>query len=126
MKTKKFARRRGTRQSGQAMLFVVLGLGIFLFGAMAFAIDLSSRWFRRQAAQTAADAACTAGAMDLLVDATNGVTNQGHFNGGSGRPGFDCFTTAPNSNSPGNTKPAPCVYARLNGFESTIAQGSTA
>ena len=44
-------------QSGQVMLFVVLGLGLFLIGATAFAIDLSNMWFNRQAAQTAADAA---------------------------------------------------------------------
>ena len=32
-----------------------------------------------QAAQTAADAACTAGAMDLLADATAGTTQSGNF-----------------------------------------------
>src|SRR5579859_3592013 len=74
MKLKPFARRRQFRaEEGQAMLFTVLALAIFLIGAMAFAIDMSNVWFNRQSAQTAADAACTAGAMDLLVQATNGT-----------------------------------------------------
>src|SRR5713101_5331181 len=101
-------------ESGQAMLFTLLGLGIFLIGAMAFAIDISNMWFNRQSAQTAADAACTAGAMDLLVDATIGTTNQGGFTAGTA---FDCNTSQ---------TPAPCQYATLNGFSSSIAAGSTA
>ncbi len=99
------------------MLFTLLGLGIFLIGAMAFAIDISNLWFNRQAAQTAADAACTAGAMDLLVDATNGTVNQGGFNTSTSANPFDCSTSQ---------TPAPCQYATLNGFGSSIASGSTA
>src|SRR5258707_14315696 len=95
------------QQSGQVMVFLLLGLGLFLVGAMAFAIDLSNLWFNRQSAQTAADAACTAGAMDLLVDATNGTTSQGNFTAGSSPVAFDCSATTPNSTS---TNPAPCVY----------------
>jgi len=57
MSTKKFSGRSELRsESGQVMIFVVLGLGLFMIGAMAFAIDLSNLWFNRQAAQTAADA----------------------------------------------------------------------
>src|SRR6185437_11388480 len=127
MKTTKFrSTRRGTRQSGQVMLFVVIALGLFLLGTIAFAVDLSYLWFRRQAAQTAADAACTAGAMDLLVDATNGTTNQGNFTAGATPVPFDCNGTTPNNNSPGNTNPAPCVYAALNGYPATVANGSSA
>jgi hypothetical protein len=111
------SRTRRSRESGQAMLFVLLGLGIFLIGAMAFAIDISNLWFNRQAAQTAADAACTAGAMDLLVDATNGSVNQGGFNTATSANPFDCNTSQ---------TPAPCQYATLNGFGSSIASGSTA
>lgn len=114
MRTSKFRRSGGRRhESGQVMLFVLLGLGIFLLGAMAFAIDLSNLWFNRQAAQTAADAACTAGAMDLLIDDTNGGTNGGFTPGTA----FDCNT---------NSGYAACKYAALNGFDSSIAQGSTA
>src|SRR5258708_14876554 len=96
MKTRTFChssigRRTGrstrSRESGQVMLFVLLGLGLFLIGAMAFAVDMSNLWFNRQAAQTPADAACTAGAMDMLVDYTNGTTSHGGFSiGTSGTP----------------------------------------
>ena len=102
-------------ESGQAILFTLLGLGIFLIGAMAFAVDMSNLWFNRQSAQTAADAACTAGAMDLLVDATNGATTQGGFTAGTA---FDC-------NAAKSSGYAPCQYATLNGFNSSIASSST-
>ena len=121
MNTTKFRSSHRTGQSGQVMLFVVLALSIFLLGAIALAVDLSYLWFHRQAAQTAADAACTAGAMDLLVDATNGTTTQGHFTAGSA---FDCHDTSPNSNTPGNTNPAPCVYAALNGYTASVVNGN--
>lgn len=114
-----FSRRTG-RESGQVMVFVLLGLGIFLLGAMAFAIDLSNLWFRRQAAQTAADAACTAGAMDLLVDATNGGTTQGGFDTGNDPNPFDCKS----STSKTSKVPTPCQYASLNGFGSSIASAA--
>ena len=74
MKTNSFRRSKSRRDSGQVMLFVLLALGLFLIGATAFAIDLSNMWLHRQNAQTAADAACTAGAMDWLNIATNGGT----------------------------------------------------
>jgi len=106
-----------SRQSGQVMLFVLLGLGLFLIGAMAFAVDMSYLWFNRQDAQTAADAACTAGAMDWLKDVVDGVTNKGHFTPGTN---FSCDPTTPNSNSSGTTNPAPCVYAALNGYPSSL------
>ena len=117
----KFLRCGAKPESGQAMLFTVLGLGLFLIGAMAFAIDLSNLWFRRQAAQTAADAACTAGAMDLLVDANNSVTNQGGFETKSGASGdANPFTCGNLSKS--NQTPAPCAYAANNGFPGTLSQ----
>src|SRR3954453_20874523 len=111
MAMQSFRQRAKQRETGQVMLFVVLGLGLFLVGAMAFAIDLSNLWFQRQSAQTAADAACTAGAMDLLVDATNGITNQGLFTAGTA---FDCNT---------NGTERPCAYASLNGFSSLLNHG---
>src|SRR5439155_23477278 len=90
---------------GQVTITVVLAMGIFLLGAMGFAVDMANLWFHRQSAQTAADAACTAGAMDLLVDATNGATSQGGFNPKSGA--FTCS---------GSASTAPCQYAALNGY----------
>ena len=111
-------------QSGQVMLFTLLALGLFLIGATALAIDLSHLWFRRQVAQTAADAACTAGAMDWLKVQTDNITAgpyPGHFTPGTN---FDCNATTPNSNSSGTTNPAPCVYAALNGYVSSLSQAN--
>src|SRR5713226_606834 len=116
MKTQTFCNRATRhRESGQVMLFVLLGLGLFLIGAMAFAVDMSNLWFNRQAAQTAADAACTAGAMDMLVDYTNGTTSQGGFTVSGSPTAVDCSTSQ---------TPAPCQYATLNGFNSAISQSS--
>ena len=102
------------------MLFSLLALAIFLIGAIAFAVDLSNAWFNRQGAQTAADAACTAGAMDWLKVQVNGISAApypGNFTPGAN---FDCNVTTPNSNGSGTTNPAPCVYAALNGFPSSL------
>src|SRR5437588_4849255 len=97
---------RGDRasESGQAIVFVLLVLGIFLLGALCFAIDLSNMWFHRQAAQTAADAACAAGAMDILVDAQGGATGKQGFT--LGTP-YSCTTASTDS---------VCTYAAKNGY----------
>src|SRR5207249_5753143 len=98
--------------SGQVTIFVVLALGIFLLGAMGCAVDMANLWFHRQSAQTAADAACTAGAMDLLTDATTGISppTQGGFNPNNGA--FHCS---------GSAGAAPCQYAALNGYNGANA-----
>jgi len=100
--------RRLAREAGQATLFFVLILGIFLLGALCLAFDASSMWFHRQAAQTAADAACTAGAMDLLVDAQGGATGHQGFTPGTN---FNC-------SSSGNGASSVCQYAAKNGYTS--------
>lgn len=92
--------------AGQATIFVLLALGLFLAGAVAFCVDIANMWFHRQAAQNAADASCIAGAMDLLVDANTGITTQGGFTAGTG---FDCSDAKSSSL-------APCQYAVLNGY----------
>ena len=100
---------RRASEAGQATLFFVLVLGIFLLGGLCLAFDLSNMWFHRQAAQTAADAACTAGAMDLLVDAQGGAT--GHQGFTLGTP-YSCTTTSTDS---------VCQYAAKNGYNSDSA-----
>ena len=100
----KYSDRRN--EAGQSILFLVLGMGIFLLGALCFAFDLSNMWFHRQAAQAAADAACTAGAMDLLVDAQGGGTGNQGFTLGTN---YTCSTTSTDS---------VCKYAALNGYSS--------
>ena len=54
-------------ESGQIMVSLLLMLSIFLLAIVGFAVDLTNLWFHRQAAQTAADAACQAGAMDMAA-----------------------------------------------------------
>jgi hypothetical protein len=94
-------------EAGQAMVFVLLVMGVFLLGALCFAFDLSNMWFHRQAAQTAADAACAAGAMDILVDAQGGATGKQGFT--LGTP-YSCTTTSTDS---------VCTYAAKNGYDTT-------
>jgi hypothetical protein len=108
-------------ESGQVMVFTLLALGLFLIGAMAFAIDLSNLWFHRQAAQTAADAACTAGAMDLLLVQTNNISTGPYPGNVTPGTSFSCTSTTPNSNSVASN-PSPCVYAAFNGYPSGITQ----
>jgi Putative Flp pilus-assembly TadE/G-like len=92
-------------ERGQAMVFVLLALGLFLVAAAAFAVDIANLWFHRQTAQNAADAACAAGSMDILAASQGASTaNQGFTIGTA----FDCSTLS------GAT---PCEYAALNGYD---------
>jgi len=106
-------RRRSHRagEVGQAMLLYILVLATFLLGALLFAFDLSNMWFHRQAAQSAADAACAAGAMDLLVDAQGGATGHQVFT--PGQP-YSCTASSSTSNPPDPV----CWYAAHNGYNS--------
>jgi Putative Flp pilus-assembly TadE/G-like len=58
-------RKRCNKDAGQVVIVVVLMLSLFLLAVLAFAVDYTNIWFQRQQAQTAADAACQAGAMDM-------------------------------------------------------------
>jgi hypothetical protein len=93
-------------EAGQSIVFMTLALGIFLLGALCFAFDLSNMWFHRQAAQSAADAACAAGAMDILVDAQGGATGKQGFTLGTA---YSCTTASTD---------AVCSYAAKNGYNS--------
>jgi preprotein translocase subunit Sss1 len=94
------SRRRTDRERGQAAVFLVLALGIFLIGGVGFVVDGANLWFHRQSAQTAADAACTAGAMDLLSLAA----------------GADVPNSAPTSSA--------SSYASMNGYSSGLSVGN--
>lgn len=101
-------------QRGQAAFFLVLVLGIFLLGGIGLAVDMSNLWFHRQAAQNAADAACTAAAMDMVNYANGAAT--GGTTGFTPGTAFNCSTS-------GNSTKAPCQYAAFNGY---TASGLTA
>src|SRR5258708_2937592 len=97
-------RRDRAGEAGQAIVFVLLILGIFLLAALCFAFDFSNIWSHRQSAQSAADAACAAGAMDILVDAQGGATGNQGFTLGTD---YSCTTTSTDS---------ICKYAAKNGY----------
>jgi Putative Flp pilus-assembly TadE/G-like len=99
-------------QSGQASIFLLLILGTFLLASVGFAVDLSSMWFHRQAAQSAADSACVAGAMDMLYLHNGTITSSPGFTVGTAG---DCYSSS---------AAALCQYAQFNGYAaSTSAAG---
>lgn len=103
-------RKEADRESGQASVFLILVLGSFLLASVAFAVDLSNMWFRRQAAQLAADAACGAGAMDMLYLSNGTIASS---------PGFAVGTAGDCSSSGA----AICKYAGFNGYTATTSAG---
>ena len=94
-----------SRECGQALLFLVLALGLFLLAAVSFSVDLGNLWWHRQRAQNAADAACTATAMDLLVDAQSAAT------------GHQGFVLGQAHNCSLGDAAVPCKYASYNGYQ---------
>jgi Putative Flp pilus-assembly TadE/G-like len=96
-------------QSGQASVFLLVILGTFLLASVGFAVDLSSMWFHHQAAQSAADAACVAGAMDMLALSNGTITSSPAFTVGTAG---DCSSS---SNA------ALCKYAGFNGYTATTS-----
>lgn len=100
-------------EAGQAAIYLVLMLATMLI-ALGFGVDLANMWFQRQAVQTAADAGCQAGAMDLL-SSVSGSTPSG-MNFTAGTPS-DCV------HSP---SASICKYAGFNGFPGSGYTANTA
>jgi uncharacterized membrane protein len=94
-------------ESGQTMIFVVIGLSVVLLAVVGFAVDYGNIWFRRQHAQSAADAACTAAAMDMLNNVSLPATSTGGV------------TTGTNIDCSASPTASPCRYAALNGYSGT-------
>jgi len=103
---RKSAARPGSQdsvESGQIMVSLLLMLSIFLLAMVGFAVDLTNLWFHRQAAQTAADSACQAGAMDMAALAAGmALPNMG----------FTPGTPADCTSGTGTI----CFYAKANGY----------
>jgi hypothetical protein len=112
--------------SGQASVGLVLMLSVFLLAGMGFAVDLANLWFQRQAAQTAADSACVAGAMDMLYqigECSAGVNTCLAVKNTSGTTLFTIGTSSNCVSSPG----APmCNYASYAGVSGSGFTASTA
>jgi hypothetical protein len=98
-------------ESGQASVFLILILGTFLLASVSFAVDFSNMWFLRQATQSAADASCVAGAMDMLYLHNGTIASSPGFTVGSSG---DCTTSS---------SAAICQYAGFNGFAATTSAG---
>src|SRR4051812_38703582 len=94
------------RERGQTSIVFVLMLSLFLLAVLAFAVDYTNVWFQRQQVQTAADAACQAGAMDMY-QLINGATYP-PINFVPGTPG--------SCNGYNSGGPSMCWYASKNGF----------
>jgi hypothetical protein len=90
--------------SGQATVLLLLMLSTFLLAMMAFAVDLTSVWFHRQAVKSAADAACLAAASDMLALSVGAIP-----------PGTG-FTPGTNSDCVSSSSAALCSYAKFNGY----------
>ncbi|HEY0795222.1 MAG TPA: pilus assembly protein TadG-related protein [Acidisarcina sp.] len=94
-------------ECGQASVLLLSILGTFLLASVAFAVDMGNLWFHRQATQTAADAACEAGAMDMLYLSKGTVLpKMGFIPGIAGL----CSTGVGGS---------ICSYAAFNGYKAT-------
>jgi hypothetical protein len=100
--------------AGQAAVSLILILGLFLLAVLGFAVDLTNIWFHREAAMAAADAACQAGAVDMLA-----------LNGGMSLPA-DGFTPGTASNCVKNPTATMCTYASLNGYNGAGLSSSAA
>lgn len=103
----------GAGESGQILISLLLMMALFLLAIVGFSVDLTNLWFQRQSAQSAADAACQAGALDMsAVIAGLTLPNMGFTPG-----------TAGNCNAnPGGTI---CFYANANGFSGSGLNAGT-
>jgi hypothetical protein len=94
---------RRRKQAGQALILVVVGVGLVLAGAMGLAIDTSQLYGQRQMAQAAADSAAQAGIMTIFSGTVSNTT----------------LNTSAYSCTNGTDTTTPCYYARKNGFATT-------
>lgn len=94
-----------SHDSGQAVVEFVLLFACLGLAGVALAVDFANLWYHRQGTQTAADAACLAGAMDLLGKSGGLQLNSMGFTPGVAG---NCAST------PGATM---CTYAKFNGYD---------
>src|SRR5450759_2314652 len=94
-------------KKGQAVILVVVAMGIFLIGALGLAIDVSQLFGHQQMAQVAADAAAQAAMLSIFQGVNTVAANAAKF---TATPGtfFNC--DAAHALTP------PCKYAQMNGF----------
>ena len=113
---------RVRKDCGQVVMFVMIGMGIFLLGFIGLGVDMTNLWLHRQTAQSAADAVCVAGAMDMLTTANTG-NPAGLFTPGTP---FDCSSGPGSGGGLHLPASAPCQYAVLNGYNGPVLTGNGA
>ena len=101
-------------ESGQTIAVWLGAIVVMSSVLMGSAYDMSVAWVHKQWADTAAEAACTAGATDLLYAANHSststpVTAYNFLPSNGGTVSGDCATSSSN---------AMCYYAKLNGYAS--------
>lgn len=101
------AKKKNSEQ-GQAILLVVVAMGVFLVGALGLAIDGASLYGHRSMAQAAADAAAQAGILSM-------------FNGTNVGTNLFADTTAYTHTCTTSDVLTPCRHARRNGFGLTAS-----
>jgi len=94
------------REKGQALVLVVVALGLFMFAALGLGLDGAQLYAHRQMAQAAADAAAEAAIMSVMRG-TNSTSTHPFSTAAS----FTC-AVAPAALD----LRTPCVYAQYNGF----------
>src|ERR1019366_2404119 len=105
---------KNQRRGGQAGLFVVVSLTL-TFAVLGFAVDLGWAYFRRNAAQAAADASALAGAIY--------ASNHGYTCGSNGLVCGTALACAnPPASPPRSDLQAGCLYAQANGFVNVGSQ----
>jgi hypothetical protein len=102
-------------EKGQAVILVVIAMGVLLIGALGLALDGGQMYAHRQMAQAAADAAAQAGIMSIF----RGTNATSSYPFGTGTPPIASTTC---TTTDGRT---PCVYARNNGFGGTASDTVT-
>src|SRR5215472_9071930 len=91
---------RKNKEGGQAIVLVVVAVGLVLMGALGLAVDTGQLYGHRQMAQAAADAAAESAILSIF----GGTWTPS----GSPPAAFTCTN--------GTDTKTPCIYARLNGF----------
>jgi hypothetical protein len=116
--------KRMRARNGQALVFVVLSLGA-VFGLLALGVDLGWTYFRREAAQSAADAAATAVVRAALNSSPAGFSCSSNkvWCGASATAITACPATAPTSVS--SSYDNGCMMASANGFVNAGRQAVT-
>jgi hypothetical protein len=110
--------KRNKFRSGQVLVVTTVGL-FMIFGLMSFAVDLGWAYFRREAAQSAADAAAAAVIKAALISSPNSQScgSAGVWCGSPAGTATNCPATAPNSAS--TSFDNGCMMASANGFTTT-------